>query len=227
MKKFIFCAFALCWTAVAHATTFDYSDIQYWVGTGSNQAAFVIDWNDGTNPESLVWGFRWSGDSLTVLDMIKAIDASDIRLSIAPHPLYSTAPGFSIYSIYYDLTGLGGTPTIGTPQDLGGPEGGSAPFAGDHYQEGWYTGFWGELTGVGNPYAGGSWDSSYPTVQGVGFDALTNNSWWGLSYTPASASSISDPGFPVAAAVPAPEPSSACLLAVGALGLINRRKRSR
>lgn len=32
---------------------FSFSDIQYWVGTGSNQAGLVIDWNDGKNPQSL------------------------------------------------------------------------------------------------------------------------------------------------------------------------------
>jgi len=225
MKKHTLLALALLWTAAAHADTFDFSNIQYWVGSGSNEAAFVINWNDGPTPDALVWGFKWSGGTPTVLDMIQAVDAADSRLSITPHPLYSTPPSYGIYSIYYDLTGLGGTPTIGTPGDLGGPENGHAPFAGDHYREGWYTGFWGELTGDGNPYAGGAWDGSYPTVQGVGFDSLTNHSWWALSFsTDLTNYTIPDPGFPTAVTA-APEPSAICLLAFGVLGLATRRRR--
>jgi len=41
---------SICVSAQA-AFTFD--DIEYWVGTGSNRAALVIDWHDGKNQQSL------------------------------------------------------------------------------------------------------------------------------------------------------------------------------
>ncbi len=53
-------------------STLSFSDIQYWVGTGSNQAAFVVQWNDSKIPDALVWGFRWDGNA-TGEDMLKAI----------------------------------------------------------------------------------------------------------------------------------------------------------
>src|SRR3974390_1833771 len=48
----------------------DFSNIQFWVGSGANQAALVIDWRDGLTPESLLWGYRWNG-SATGLDMLE------------------------------------------------------------------------------------------------------------------------------------------------------------
>jgi uncharacterized protein (TIGR03382 family) len=48
-------------SSFASPMTFD--DIEYWVGSGVNQAALVIDWNDGVSPECLVWGYRWDGDA--------------------------------------------------------------------------------------------------------------------------------------------------------------------
>ena len=56
-----------------------FSDIQTWVGSGQNQAAFVIDWKSGATPQSQVWGYRWDGVS-TGSEMINAIVAADNRL---------------------------------------------------------------------------------------------------------------------------------------------------
>ena len=231
MKKYIVhfvLGFALLSSVTASAQTFNLSDIKYWVGSGTNEAAFVVAWNDGNTPDSLVWGYKWSGTAPTVFGMMQAIEAADSRFSFTAHPFY---PDQSIYSVYYDLTGLGGTPVVGTPAlFFGAPntENGSPPYPGDHYKEGWiYNGFWGELIGNGNPYSGGSWDSSYPTVQGVGVDTLTNNSWYGASFsTDLTSYSIPDPGFPTAVTT-APEPSAVCLLALGALGLVTNRRRRR
>jgi len=220
MKKYILhlaLGAALLWNASASAQTFSLSGIQYWVGTGTNEAAFVVAWNDNKTPDSLVWGYKWSGTAPTVYGMMQAIEAVDARFSFTPHPRF---PGQSVYSVYYDLTGLGGTPVVGTPEDLGGTENGSPPNPGDHYAEGWYTGFWGELIGNGNPYNGGFWDSTSP--QGVGVDTLVNNSWYGLSFsTDVVNFSIPNPGFPTSA----PEPSTFGLLSLGAWALFSRGKR--
>lgn len=52
-----------------------FDDIQFWVGTGSKRAALVLQWNDGLNPVSLAWGYRWDGEA-TGIDMLKAIAGS-------------------------------------------------------------------------------------------------------------------------------------------------------
>jgi hypothetical protein len=218
MKKFIvvlFCAVALGFATDASAQTFDFSDIKFWIGTGTNQAAFVIDWNDGITPESLVWGYRWNG-SATGLQMIQAIDAADSRLSV----FYTF--GTFVYGIGYDLTGQGGTFTPGTP----GPttENGTAPFSGDHYKEGVYTGFWGYDVGTGNPYDGGSWSAS---GTGASSRQLTDGAWDGWSFSLDETNfTVPNPKFPTAV-LPVPEPSSICLLSLGAAAFVAYRRRVR
>ncbi len=59
---------------------FTFDDVQYWVGSGSKQALFVVDWNDGVEPEALAWGYRWDGTA-TAEDMINEIVNADERLS--------------------------------------------------------------------------------------------------------------------------------------------------
>lgn len=66
-------------TAVsAHA--FGLSDIQFWVGSGANQAGFVVDFRASGAPKCFAWGFRWDG-AATGEDMIRAIDAADPSLN--------------------------------------------------------------------------------------------------------------------------------------------------
>ena len=65
--------------AVAHNNTIAKSDIQYWVGTGSKEAIFAVNW---CNPDSsLAWGYRFSSDTITVEKMLRDIDSADYRLS--------------------------------------------------------------------------------------------------------------------------------------------------
>src|ERR1700750_554644 len=66
-------------------TTINFSDIQYWVGSGTNEAAFVVQWNDGKNPDALVWGFRWNGNA-SGEDMLKAIAKADHRFFTLLYP---------------------------------------------------------------------------------------------------------------------------------------------
>ncbi|WP_264537490.1 DUF5074 domain-containing protein [Flavobacterium sp. N1736] len=86
----------------ANTTTFD--DIEYWVGTGSNQAAFAVQWNDGKTSDALIWGFRWDGVA-TGEDMMKAILQADHRLFSL---LYQNVPGglgTAIGGLGFDLDG--------------------------------------------------------------------------------------------------------------------------
>ncbi len=57
----------------------DASDIVYWVGTGSNEVVFAVNW---ANPDTcLAWGYRFSTDSVLVSDMMNDIQAADSRFS--------------------------------------------------------------------------------------------------------------------------------------------------
>ncbi|MFZ4775806.1 MAG: hypothetical protein ACOYM3_10600 [Terrimicrobiaceae bacterium] len=83
MKKIIIAfvlAAAVTWTAKAGIIS-SFSDIQYWVGTGANQAGLVIDFHDATAQQSFAWGFRWDG-SATGFDMLTAIDTASVELTL-------------------------------------------------------------------------------------------------------------------------------------------------
>lgn len=55
------------------------ADIRAWAGTGANEAIMVIDFNDGLQPESYAWGYRWDGNA-NAAEMFQAIVAADHRL---------------------------------------------------------------------------------------------------------------------------------------------------
>lgn len=59
---------------------FSLSDIEWWVGEGTNRSALVIDWHDGTRPHALAWGYCWNG-SATALDLWRAVTNADPGLS--------------------------------------------------------------------------------------------------------------------------------------------------
>ncbi len=203
----------------ASAQMFDFSNVQNWTGTGSNEAAMVIDWQDGKQPKSLAWGYRWDGTA-TGLQMIQAIDAADLRLQF-----FFAYGGEFIYSIGYDLNNNGGTFTPGTPGD----ETGSASDPDDHYAEGVFSKFWGYEITTGSPYGGGGTWSDSPA--GANDRQLVNGSWdgWSLSYDEQNFS-IPLPGLPTAAA-PVPEPSAlwtiGLALATGTVCGLRRRSNTR
>jgi hypothetical protein len=173
--------------AVANTTTF--ADIQYWVGTGSNQAAFVIQWNDGKNSDALVWGFRWDGTA-TGEDMMKAILKADHRFFSL---LYQgTQFGTALGGLGYDLNGANSNglykdgnvtypyyPVNGiintTVYDF---DNYTAIDASDHWQSGWYNGYW--SYNVKDP-ADANFD--YSNV-GVSSRVLENGSWDVWNYAP-------------------------------------------
>lgn len=162
---------------------FSFSDIKYWVGTGSNQAAFVVQWNDEKNPDALVWGFRWDGEA-TGEDMIKAISKTDKRFYMLLRQ--GTQFGTAIGGLGFDLDGKG---SIGLYKD----DNFTYPFypldgivntadydfdkytvidTNDHWQSGWtLNGYWSYW--VKEP---ASDDYGYSNV-GVSSRILDNGSW--------------------------------------------------
>ena len=67
-------------SAVRSTTDYPASNIQFWVGSGSNSIVAVFQWcQDETM--GVAYGFRWDGTA-TVYDMLTAIDAADSRFTI-------------------------------------------------------------------------------------------------------------------------------------------------
>ena len=56
--------------------TFDASEIEYWVGEGTNQVVMAVNWAD----TALAWGYRFNGTK-TVNDMMNDIATADPRFS--------------------------------------------------------------------------------------------------------------------------------------------------
>ena len=61
---------------VPDEATIAFSDILFWVGTGSDEAVMAVNWAD----TALAWGYRWDGTA-TVADMMNHIAAADPRFS--------------------------------------------------------------------------------------------------------------------------------------------------
>lgn len=205
----------------AAVTVGSFDDITYWVGTGPNRAALVIDWNDGKNlpaggasGESLAWGYRWSaGAAPTGLDMIRAIADADprLQLSIVARMLGGT-PFDTVFGLYYDLDGDGGTPTFDPAAETG-----SATDPADHFAEGWFiNGYWAYFTGA----SGQTLPAWTLSLGGAHSRTLTNNSWDGWSFDDFTVSPGPSPG-PAVAAVP--EPGCGLLLLLGAAMLLRRK----
>lgn len=78
MKKLLAALLVLPLTYLHAQTVVDrFSDISLWAGAGTNRAALAIQWNDGSNPASLAWGFRWDGQ-MTGLQMLTAIAGTTV-----------------------------------------------------------------------------------------------------------------------------------------------------
>ncbi len=134
-------------------TTLPFSDIQYWVGTGTNEAALVIQWNDNKNPDALVWGFRWNGTA-TGEDMLKAIAKADHRFYTLLRQ--GTQFGTAVGGIGFDLNGINSNALYkngDTMYPLYPSEGiintseydfdsYTAADTNDHWKSGWTTGYW-------------------------------------------------------------------------------------
>lgn len=194
-------------TASASIHAFGFEDITTWAGTGTKQAALVIDWNDGINPQSLVWGFRWNGNAtgLDLLNSIMTIDPKLVRVNGGGGPN-------TIYGLGYDLDADGFSIT-------GTGDAAFATDADDHYKAGWFTaGFWGYYNVQNTTQLPTTWtfgDGGFITGN------LDDQSWEGFSWAPAFTGG--QPSDPTNA--PVPEPATMAALGFGVAALLRKRKK--
>jgi hypothetical protein len=188
--------------SLLRAATFTFDDIDFWVGTGDNRAALVIDWVEAnTDPPALAWGYRWDG-AATGYDMLRTIVEADDRLFAK---LGEFDEGTSLFGLGYDvdndgqfgalkINGAGqpiqtlfdaaGIAVSGIPDQDGRRALATDP--GDYYAEGWFTAVWHYGNEVEmpvgtptNPYDGGSWKDN---GSGMLLRNLKNRSWDSWAY---------------------------------------------
>lgn len=108
MRRVLVAVAMISWAATAQAGIVnDFGDLLFWAGSGTNQAAFVIDF--GTTapqgaPPAVAWGYRWNGTA-TLDQMIFSL-AGTISGSGAPAPVAGSDPRLGVtvtlYPDYYE-----------------------------------------------------------------------------------------------------------------------------
>lgn len=91
--------------ASAATGTFTFDDIHYWVGEGTNEAAIVIDWNNGLPGSSIAYGYRWNGTATNMTTILRELESEDRRLHVG---ISQGLWGSSMDDFGYDSNGNGG-----------------------------------------------------------------------------------------------------------------------
>ena len=220
--------------ATATAQVGGFSDIQLWYGSGANESALVIDFNDGGAMQSFVWGYRWDGTK-SGADMIIEIAAADPRLSITNFG--DGSGGFFLSSITYNDGSTIHTQTNGDFADTAGLTdylswgyylaGG---FSGDDVNNGVADGNLLAVAGGGSSLPG-SWAASQFGASRISFTGdwgriLADGSWdaWSFGQVDGSFEHLAAPG-PEQPTSAVPEPSSALLVILGLLVATRHAKR--
>jgi len=195
----------------AQAPVQSFNDIRCWAGSGANQAALVLQWNDSGSPASLVWGYRWNGNA-TGLDMLRAVAGTTRIADLAGDPLGSDygadtrlALGLVQYSFGLSVVSLDYSDAQGAQRTQSDWDSGYWEYfiRGGNFE---YTN-WGEAEPSvyaipGSPdYAAGMWLSS---PIGAGDRPLIDGAWDAYSFAAGFASqSVAQP---FAAPIPLPVP---------------------
>ena len=132
--------------------TFTFDDIKNWSGEGSNECAFVLQFNTPADEETaMVFGYRWDGDSKAA-DMLDAILKNNPRLYYVVQG--GTAYGSIVGGFGWDIDddGVIGVMLNGVAvegNDYGIFNGSSSNYDSytaldedDWWASGWYSGYW-------------------------------------------------------------------------------------
>jgi uncharacterized repeat protein (TIGR03803 family) len=183
--RFVLAVASLFVSAALDAATFQ--NITNWIGDGTNEAGFEIDWNfTGNTNDALLWGYRWNG-AATGEQMLDALCAGDPRLyaEVSGNTQYGTA-----------LFGLGlhqsgdqnfllnpplafGTDHLAVTNYNGVDDYRTNGIPGDFWQEGWYNlGYWAYFTSTEARLGADFTDWDYSGV-GMTERILDNGDWDG------------------------------------------------
>ncbi|MGC4004452.1 MAG: PEP-CTERM sorting domain-containing protein [Pirellulales bacterium] len=196
------------YVAASPYATFDFNNINTWVGTGTNQAALVLDWNTPTGISSFVWGYRWNG-AATGEDMLRAIAGAG-NYSDTTNGNFVTHGADPRLSFNASVFGFGNfihgfafnSPTSGA---LGYP---------DSFDWNYYTAAASDTT----------WSNA---TTGFGSRTLSNGVWDGYRYAPGfdmNFNPLTSPSLPLAVQ-PVPEPSTYAVLGVALTVVATLRRR--
>lgn len=210
--------FALAVNGMAQLITVGgFNDVKFWSGAGTNSSVLVLQFGSSDVPESVAWGYRWSG-SATLQDCVFALAGnipggpspavgSDPRLSFdVSYFSYGAVTGYFVNSITYNQVGL---PSPWS-QSL-------RTIANNYFVDLTYPALY-QLAG------NGTWTGSLFTPASIGMSdmMLTNGSWYGFVQTDEFAG---DYAFtqPVAAV---PEPHSWSLLIAAAVTMLFLKRKA-
>ena len=204
----------------------DFSDLVLWAGSGTNSAAFVLQFSGTESPTAVAWGYRWSGSS-TMQSMMDALAGTttvangqspppglDDRLAIAM-TYWAAYGGVFLDSISYDQAGL---PPSWSPA--------MREIADNYFNDGTYPVLYTRADAGGAWLGGGESQAMSFTYSEVGASdiLLTPGGWYG--WVQANGAGTFAFAQPVAAV---PEPAGIALAASGgiAVALAWRRCRRR
>lgn len=202
MKKQVLAAAFAAVALVApnlHAMLTDWSNLDASFGTGANRSALVIDWNDGSQNDTLHWGFFWDSapGGGSVADLIGAITAADPRL------LFNFTDFGSGLGLFVD--GIGFDANLNA--DYGDP--------GDHFRD--RNGGWAETFVY---WEGHSMDAAWATAaSGISSTAIQHDHAYGFSWNNSGGWPGEPPGV-------VPEPAALALVGLG-MGVMAVRRRRR
>lgn len=171
----------------ALVTVNDFSDILFWTGSGTNQAALVLQFptavESGTaTPTSIAWGYRWN-ESATFADMLfslagqiaggpQPVAGADERLALSV-TFYGEEFGYFVNTINYDQSGLPSADWSQTVRQIGPYDPDTGQYAAQYQLDaasGAWTGAALNLSGAGMssiPLVDGGW---YGFIQADGLD---------------------------------------------------------
>ncbi len=171
-------------------------DIPTLLGEGDDIGFLVIDFNNGMEPDSFVWGYRFDEPSFSGADLLLAVAALDPTLSIGYGG--NGSDGFFLTSVRFEYAGRvyeqeGVYPTASWGYYLaGGNAGGTA------------------VTAAGGADFPASWEASTVGASDTAFGTpgriLTDGAWDYWSVGPYDTTTFSHLGTPAGTPVPAPIP---------------------
>lgn len=187
---------------------FSVGDLPAILGSGPETAVLVIDFNNGVDPDSFAWSYRFGGENVSGADLLLAIAASDPALTVSHGG--TGEDGFFLTAVRYEYKGTlyeqeGVYPTASWGYYLAGGTAGGANVAvagGNEFPEIW------EASMVGAS------DTAFGSLGRI----LSDGAWDYWSVGPYDTETFDHLGTPEGFPVPAPIPEPTILTTI--LGIL-------